>query len=113
MTTERELNEPQTADWKVPPNEKDKKVMPVPDTVSNSYAGDYFLDGDTITVSHKGTQQLLTVNRSQVFTIYYTSPTEFFSKDIPLEFIIEKDAAGKLSGFYFMQEGKKMTVRKL
>ena len=90
-----------------------KKVVPVPDSVLNSYAGDYFLNGDTITISHKANEQLLTVNRSQVFTIYYSSLTEFFSKDLPLEFIVEKNEEGKLSGFYFMQQEKKLVARKL
>ncbi len=42
---ERELNEPQTVEWKVPPNEKDKKVMPVPKFSRRALLADALCDG--------------------------------------------------------------------
>ncbi len=42
---ERELNEPQTAEWKVPPNEKDKNLMPVPKFSRRALFADALCDG--------------------------------------------------------------------
>jgi len=42
---ERELSEPQTAEWKVPPNEKDKKIQPVPKFSRRAMLADALGDG--------------------------------------------------------------------
>ena len=42
---ERELDEPQTADWKVPPNDKDKNVLPVPKFSRRALLAEALCDG--------------------------------------------------------------------
>ena len=42
---ERELSEPQTAEWKVPPNDKDKNVLPVPKFSRRAMLADALGDG--------------------------------------------------------------------
>ncbi len=42
---ERELDEPQAAEWKVPPNEKDKNLMPVPKFSRRALFADALCDG--------------------------------------------------------------------
>ncbi|MEO6787445.1 MAG: DUF1549 domain-containing protein [Chthoniobacteraceae bacterium] len=42
---ERELSEPQSAEWKVPPNEKDKKIQPVPKFSRRAMLADALGDG--------------------------------------------------------------------
>lgn len=90
-----------------------KKIVPVADSLLDVYAGDYLLDGDTLNISKKGNEVLLIVNRSQVFTIYFTSPEDFFTKDIPLDFKFERDAAGKVKDFYFKQGGRERRAKRL
>jgi len=75
--------------------------------------GDYLLQGYTLTISRKDNAHFLTANRSEVFQIYYSSPEAFFSKEKPLEFIIDNDPAGKVTGFYFNQGGAKKSAKKL
>ena len=75
--------------------------------------GDYLLQVDTLTISRKDNAHFLTANRSEVFQIYFSSPEAFFSKEMPLEFIIVNDPAGKVTGFYFNQGGAKKSAKKL
>src|SRR6266498_4285032 len=68
-----------------------KKVINIPDSLMNAYEGNYILNRDTINISKKGDEVVLAVNRNETHTIYFSSPEEFFSKEIPLEFKFEKD----------------------
>ena len=90
-----------------------KKLVTVADSLLDAYAGNYFLDGDTINISRKGNEILLTINRVQEFKLYFSSPEDFFTKDIPLEFRFEKDAAGKVKDFYFKQGIREMRAKRL
>jgi CubicO group peptidase (beta-lactamase class C family) len=90
-----------------------KKIVPVADSLLDAYAGNYFLDGDTINISRKGNEVLLIVNRIQTFTIYFSSPEDFFTKDISLELRFEKDAEGKVKDFYFKQGDKENRAKRL
>jgi CubicO group peptidase (beta-lactamase class C family) len=90
-----------------------KKIVPVAVSLLDAYAGNYFLDGDTINISRKGNEVLLTVNRMQTFTIYFSSPEDFFTKDISLELRFEKDAEGKVKDFYFKQGDKENRAKRL
>ena len=74
---------------------------------------DYLLQGYTLKISRKDNAHFLTVNPSKVFQIYYSSPEAFFSKEMPLEFVIDNDPAGKMTGFYFNQGGAKKSAKKL
>jgi len=90
-----------------------KKLVTVPGNVLDGYAGDYLINGDTITISRKGSQSFFTVNRSEVYKIYFSSPEDFFAKEITIVFSFEKDAAGKVTGFYFKRGERKMSAVKL
>ena len=90
-----------------------KKLVTVPDPLLDAYAGDYLINGDTITISRKGSQSLFTVNRREVYKIYFSSPEEFFAKEITILFSFEKDATGKVNGFYFKRGDRKMTAVKI
>jgi len=90
-----------------------KKLVPVTAALADSYAGDYLLEGDTLTISRKANAHFLTVNRSEVSQIYFSAPAVFFSKDLPLEFTFTKDAAGKVTGIYFKEGDKEMRAKKL
>ncbi|MDP9230674.1 MAG: beta-lactamase family protein, partial [Bacteroidota bacterium] len=90
-----------------------KKIVPVADSLLDAYAGDYFLDGDTLSISRKGNEVSLIVNRSQTFNLYFSSPEDFFTNEIPLEFRFEKDAAGKVKDFYFKQGDQEMRATRL
>jgi CubicO group peptidase (beta-lactamase class C family) len=90
-----------------------KKIVPVDDTLLDQYVGDYFLDGDTIHIGRKENEVLLTVNRNQTFRIYFSSPDDFFSTDISIEFTFEKDAEGKVKDFYFKQGKQEKRAKRL
>jgi len=90
-----------------------KKLVTVPDPLLDAYAGDYLINGDTITISRKGSQSLFTVNRREVYKIYFSSPEEFFAKEITILFSFEKDATGKVTGFYFKRGERKMTALRI
>lgn len=99
--------------WKDYYTPVNKKIISLEDKRADAYAGDYLLQGDTLTISRKDNAHFLTVNRSEIFQIYYSSPDAFFSKDLPLEFMIENDQAGKVTGFYFNQGAAKKSAKKL
>ena len=90
-----------------------KKIVPVPDSLLDAYAGNYFLNGDSINISRHGSEVLLTVNHVQIFPIYFTSPEDFFTRDINLELKFERDAAGKVKDFYFKQGTQEMRAKRL
>ncbi|HET9824651.1 MAG TPA: serine hydrolase [Chitinophagaceae bacterium] len=90
-----------------------KKVVSLPDSLLDAYVGNYFFDGDSITIRRQGSDMILTVGRVQQFKIYFTSPEDFFTKDMSLEFKFEKDAAGKVKDFYFKQGPQEMHVKRL
>jgi len=89
-----------------------KLITPAPDILAG-YTGDYLLNGDTLTLSTTGGKSFFTVNRSEVFKIYFTADGGFFTKEIAFAFSFERDAAGKTTGFYFMRGTKKMSAIKL
>lgn len=91
-----------------------KKVVKVDDSVIDSYAGDYLLENDTVTISRTGAECFLTINRSAKFKIYFNANDEFFSPGLnQLEFKIEKDETGKVKEFYFKEGDAIIRARKL
>jgi CubicO group peptidase (beta-lactamase class C family) len=90
-----------------------KKIVDVPDSLLESYTGNYILDADSINISKKGKQVSITINRNETFNLYFSSSDEFFTTEIPLEFKFEKDVPGRVTGFYFKQGGQEVRVRKL
>ncbi len=90
-----------------------KKVINIPDSLMNAYEGNYILNRDTINISKKGDEVVLAVNRNETHTIYFSSPEEFFSKEIPLEFKFEKDKDGKVQDFYFKQGEQELRAKRL
>lgn len=90
-----------------------KKAVPVTAALADRYAGDYLLEGDTITISRKANAFFLTVNRSEVFRIDFSAPAIFFSKDLPLEFTFTKDSTGKVTGIYFKEGDRERRAKKL
>jgi hypothetical protein len=90
-----------------------KKVVAISDALFNSYAGNYLLDKDTINISRKNNEYLLMVNNRQRFPIHFSSDTEFFSKQLPLEFKFEKDDKGKVKDFYFKEGSEELRAKRL
>ncbi len=90
-----------------------KKMVTIADSLLDAYEGNYFLEGDTINISRKRNEVLLTINRIQTFPIFFSSPEDFFAKDIPLEFRFEKDPTGKVKDFYFKQGTREMRAKRL
>ncbi len=78
-----------------------KKLVSIPDSLFNTYAGNYLLETDTLTISKKDKVYLLTVNHVQTFQIYFSSVNEFFTKALPFNFKIERDEQGKVKDIYF------------
>jgi CubicO group peptidase (beta-lactamase class C family) len=90
-----------------------KKLVRISDTLFNTYAGNYLLQGDTINISRKGNEYVLIINNSQTFKINFSSDTEFFSMAIPIIFTFEKDEQGKVKDFYFKQGTQELRAGKL
>jgi CubicO group peptidase (beta-lactamase class C family) len=90
-----------------------KKLVSISDILFNTYAGNYFLQGDTINISRKGNEYFLIINNSQTFKINFSSDTEFFSIAIPIIFTFEKDGRGKVKDFYFKQGKQELRAGKL
>ena len=78
-----------------------------------SYTGDYLLDGDTLTFIKKGNEFVFVVSPGETYRIYFSSPEDFFAKEIRIEFKFEKDAAGKVKDFYFKQGGRELRAIKI
>jgi hypothetical protein len=90
-----------------------KKVVGISDSLFNGYAGDYLLNKDTISINRKGNEYDLIINRSRVFRIYFSSDTEFFSKQLNLELKFEKDEKGRVKDFYFKDGGQELRAKRL
>jgi CubicO group peptidase (beta-lactamase class C family) len=90
-----------------------KKIIPLDAQVLDQYAGDYISNGDTLSLSRRGSQMYFTVNHQEEYKIFFSSPIDFFAKEFSFLFRIEKDAAGKPTGFYFMRSNIKISAVKL
>jgi CubicO group peptidase (beta-lactamase class C family) len=99
--------------WKDYYKPKVKTVYAIPDSLLDAYAGNYLLDEDSINIQRVGNQLLLRVNNVEEFRMYFSSPTEFFMTDLPLEFRFVKDAAGKVAAFFMKQGGRELRARRL
>jgi CubicO group peptidase (beta-lactamase class C family) len=90
-----------------------KKVVRISDSLFDTYAGNYSLEGDTISISRKGNGYFLTINNRRTFNIYFSSATDFFSKEISIEFKFEKDEQGKVKDFYFKDGNQEVRAKRL
>ena len=90
-----------------------KKVVTINDALFKSYSGNYFLFGDTISVSRKGNEYFLIINNRRNFDMHFSSDTEFFSKQLKLEFKFEKDEKGRVNSFYFKEGSEELRAKRL
>lgn len=90
-----------------------KQIVSIPDSLLAAYSGNYLLNTDTLNIERKGNEFIMTVNRTDVFKLYFTSPTDFFAKDIQIDFKFEKDESGKVKDIYFKQGGQETRVKRL
>ena len=90
-----------------------KKTMLVSDSLFASYAGKYFFNGDTIKLYREGNVDYISFTPTEKYKLYFTAADEFFSKEISADLKFEKDKAGKIIGFYFMDHGKKQLLKRL
>lgn len=92
-----------------------KKLVAISDSLFGTYSGNYFVaaDRDTLTIRKMDDGYFLTVNNRRDFKIYFTSQTEFFSRQLNFEFTFEKDAKGKVKGFHFKDGAEMVTAKKL
>ena len=90
-----------------------KKPVPVSDSLFALYSGKYLFNGDTMTLLRQGNTDYISFTPIEKYKIYFTAPDEFFSKEINVDLKFEKNEAGKIIGFYFMDNGRKMMIKKL
>jgi CubicO group peptidase (beta-lactamase class C family) len=90
-----------------------KKTIPVSDSLFALYAGKYLWNGDTMSLARQANTDYIVFTPTEKYKIYFTAPDEFFSKEISVDLKFEKNEAGKIIGFYFMNDGKKMMLKKL
>ncbi len=90
-----------------------KKTVPVADSVFAKYIGTYFIGRDTMKIFREGNADYMSFAPEEKYKLYFTSADEFFSREIPLDLKFEKDETGKITGFYFTDDGKKQVVKKL
>ena len=90
-----------------------KKIVSISDTLFDTYAGKYFLEGDTFSISKKGSDYFLIVDNVQSFKINFSSDVEFFSTQIPIIFTFEKDDQGKVKDIYFKQGTQELRARRM
>ena len=90
-----------------------KKPMAVSDSLFALYAGKYLFNGDTMTLVRQGNTDYISFTPTEKYKIYFTAPDEFFSKEINVDLKFEKDKAGKIIGFYFMENNKKILLKRL
>jgi CubicO group peptidase (beta-lactamase class C family) len=90
-----------------------KKAVAVSDSLFALYTGKYLFNGDTMKLYRQGSTDYISFTPTEKYKIYFTAPDEFFSKEINVDLKFEKDKSGKIIGFYFMQDGQKMMLKKL
>jgi CubicO group peptidase (beta-lactamase class C family) len=90
-----------------------KKPVPVSDTLLALYTGKYLFNGDTMKLIREGNTAYIVFAPTEKYKLYFTSADEFFSKEISVDLKFEKNEAGKIIGFYFMNNGKKRVIKKL
>lgn len=84
----------------------------IPDSLVNKYVGNYIFFGDTATVTRNGNKMILSINNDEFFEMYFTSADEFVTQDMPYTFRFVNEG-GKISEFYFEENGEKISVRRL
>ncbi|MEO7294019.1 MAG: serine hydrolase domain-containing protein [Ginsengibacter sp.] len=90
-----------------------KRTVALPDSLLNSYVGDYVIDTDTIHI-RKGQLLFIMVNNNKDTNyIYFTSSRDFFTREFELEFTFEKDASEKITGFKFKEGDEIVRAKRL
>ncbi len=90
-----------------------KTAVSISDDLLNTYAGDYVLDKDTVTISSTNGRNFLSVNHSEKYPIYFSSEQDFFSTELPFALKFEKDAEGKVTNIYFKNNGGEHRAKRL
>lgn len=90
-----------------------KKIKPLADSLFANYTGMYTIDGDTLSLVRQGNTDYVIFAPTEKYKIYFTADDEFFSKEMPIDLKFEKNGAGKITGFYFINEGQKQLVKKI
>jgi CubicO group peptidase (beta-lactamase class C family) len=90
-----------------------KKTKPVADSIFSNYAGTYTINKDTMSLVRQGNTDYLVFASNEKYRVYFTADDEFFSKEISVDLKFEKNASGKIVGFYYIWEGKKELIKRL
>lgn len=99
--------------WKNYFNPVIKKAIAVNADVLKDYAGDYTMNGDTLTIAINDGKPSVIVNHSYGFNIYFLSADSFFAREISFDVKFEKDATGKVTNLYFKDEGGEHRAKRL
>jgi CubicO group peptidase (beta-lactamase class C family) len=90
-----------------------KRALRLPDSLLDKYSGDYLLGKDTLTISRKGNNLYIEQNHNGQTPIYFFSASDFFSRDLPLEFKIESDKKGNVKDIHFNTGSGDLTASRL
>jgi len=91
-----------------------RKEIKVPESVLESYVGEFELQpGFTIVITKEGDRLFTQATGQQKVEVFAETETKFFLKvvDASIEFV--KDDAGKVSKFFLFQGGQKMEVKRI
>lgn len=91
---------------------KTRRAIAISDTLLRQYLGDYLLGNDTLTVRLTGGRPTIHYNHDNGYAIYFTTPQDFFARELDFDLRFEQDATGKVAGIYFKNSGGEFRAKK-
>lgn len=98
--------------WKDFYTPKTRKAITVTDSMMKPYLGDYYLHDDTLTISMSTGRPRLIINHSFGYDLYFSTPQDFFARELNFDLKFEKDAKGNVTDIYFKTGKEQRAMRK-
>ena len=89
-----------------------KQIVPVNVDTLATYIGTYNFETTTLQVTQKDQSLFLSQNESNPVRMYFTSPTDFFIKEVSAEFRFQKNEQGIVDAILIKQSGREISAKR-
>ena len=93
-------------------NQAIKQIVPVHADTLATYTGIYNFESRTLQVIQKDQSLFLSQNESTPVRMYFTSPADFFIKDVNAEFRFQKNDQGVVDAILIRQSGREVSAKR-
>ncbi|HET9276915.1 MAG TPA: DUF3471 domain-containing protein, partial [Flavitalea sp.] len=98
--------------WTAFSNQAIKQIVPVNVDTLATYIGTYNFETTTLQVTQKDQSLFLSQNESNPVRMYFTSPTDFFIKEVSAEFRFQKNEQGIVDAILIKQSGREISAKR-